>query len=40
MTHGDVGLATVNYERSLELNPENGNAVEMLAKLREKKVGS
>ena len=34
MTNGDVELAIANYERSLELNPENGNAVTMLQKLR------
>ncbi len=35
MIHGDVELAIANYERSLALDPENGNAVEMLRKLRE-----
>ncbi len=35
MIHGEAELAIANYERSLELNPDNGNAVEMLKKLRE-----
>jgi CubicO group peptidase (beta-lactamase class C family) len=34
MNHGDKALAITNYERSLALNPANGNAVRMLAKLR------
>jgi len=34
MNHGDKALAIANYERSLALNPANGNAVRMLAKLR------
>ncbi len=38
MTHGDGALAIANYQRSLELNPENANAVEMLKKLREQDV--
>ena len=32
---GDVAAAIRNYEKSLELNPENENAVAMLAKLRQ-----
>jgi len=35
MARGDRELAIANYERSLELNPDNGNAVEMLKKLNE-----
>jgi Tfp pilus assembly protein PilF len=34
MTDGDNELAVKNYEKSLELNPENSNAVEMLKKLK------
>jgi len=34
MINGDKELAIKNYERSLELNPKNSNAVEMLKKLR------
>jgi len=34
MKSGDVEQAIANYERSLELNPDNQNAVEMLKKLR------
>jgi tetratricopeptide (TPR) repeat protein len=34
MISGDKELAIKNYEKSLELNPENSNAVEMLKKLR------
>jgi tetratricopeptide (TPR) repeat protein len=34
MERGDTKPAIANYERSLELNPNNGNAVEMLTKLR------
>jgi len=34
MVKGDKELAIRNYQRSLELNPENTNAVEMLKKLR------
>ena len=33
MTAGDRELAIANYQRSLELNPKNTNAVEMLKKL-------
>jgi CubicO group peptidase (beta-lactamase class C family) len=33
MTNGDTELASRNYRRSLELNPGNTNAVEMLKKL-------
>lgn len=32
--HGDSALAIANYERSLELNPDNQNAKEKLAELR------
>jgi predicted alpha/beta superfamily hydrolase len=35
MVNGNVLAAIANYERSLELNPENENAVEQLAALRE-----
>jgi CubicO group peptidase (beta-lactamase class C family) len=34
MVKGDKELAIKNYQRSLELNPKNANAVEMLKKLR------
>lgn len=34
MLNGDQALAIKNYEKSLELDPANGNAVEMLKKLR------
>jgi len=34
MVRGDTEDAIVNYKRSLELNPENGNAVKMLEKLK------
>lgn len=34
MDHGDRALAITNYERSLQLNPANDNAVRMLQKLR------
>jgi CubicO group peptidase (beta-lactamase class C family) len=34
MVHGDSALAIANYEKSLELNPDNANAVEMLRRLR------
>ena len=33
MTNGDEELAFLNYKRSLELNPGNKNAIEMLKKL-------
>ena len=33
MENGDIELAIQNYEKSLELNPDNANAVEMLKKL-------
>ena len=33
MTAGNVELAVANYERSLELNPDNTNATAMLARL-------
>jgi hypothetical protein len=35
MDDGDKPRAIANYQKSLELNPKNGNAVEMLQKLRE-----
>jgi tetratricopeptide (TPR) repeat protein len=34
MMNGDKELATRNYQRAVELNPQNTNAVEMLKKLR------
>jgi TolA-binding protein len=34
MLHGDKELATRNYRRAVELNPQNANAAEMLKKLR------
>jgi len=34
MAKGDTSRSIVNYEKSLELNPENINAVEMLKRLR------
>lgn len=34
MENGDKDLAIKNYEKSLELNPQNTNAVDMLMKLR------
>ncbi len=34
MVNGDKELAIKNYEKSLELNPKNTNAVDMLKKLR------
>lgn len=36
MIHGDNELAIQNYEKSLELNPRNTNAVQMIEKLRKK----
>jgi len=36
MVNGDTELAIKNYEKSLELNPENTNAKNMLQKLKEK----
>ena len=33
MKNGDKELAIKNYEKSLELNPDNTNAVEMLKKM-------
>lgn len=35
MTNGDKELAIKNYEKSLELNPKNQNAVDMLKKLKQ-----
>jgi tetratricopeptide (TPR) repeat protein len=34
MVNGDKALAITNYEKSLELNPDNQNAVEQLETLR------
>jgi tetratricopeptide (TPR) repeat protein len=34
MIQGNKEQAIMNYEKSLEINPENTNAVEMLKKLR------
>jgi cytochrome c-type biogenesis protein CcmH/NrfG len=34
MKNGDKELAIENYQRALELNPANTNAVEMLKRLR------
>ncbi|HEY4617190.1 MAG TPA: tetratricopeptide repeat protein [Flavobacterium sp.] len=34
MNKGDKTLAIKNYEKSLELNPNNGNAKDMLTELR------
>jgi len=34
MTSGDKEMAVINYEKSLELNPENANAVQQLKVLR------
>ena len=34
MVKGDKELAIKNYQRSLELNPQNTNAADMLKKLR------
>ena len=34
MIDGDKELATRNYQRAVELNPQNSNAIEMLKKLR------
>ncbi len=35
MVNGNKELAIKNYEKSLELNPQNTNAIDMLKKLRE-----
>ena len=35
MVRGDRKKAVASYKRSLELNPENANAVEMLGRLGE-----
>jgi hypothetical protein len=35
MKNGQKKLAIVNYEKSLSLNPENVNARDMLAKLKD-----
>ncbi len=37
MAGGNAKLAIENYQKSLQLDPENANAVEMLKRLREKK---
>jgi tetratricopeptide (TPR) repeat protein len=37
MKNGDTTLAIANYKKSLELNPENNNAVKMLEELQGKK---
>ena len=34
MKNGQLKLAISSYEKSLELNPENANAKEMIAKLK------
>jgi D-alanyl-D-alanine-carboxypeptidase/D-alanyl-D-alanine-endopeptidase len=36
MNNGDKDLAVKNYKRSLELNPENSNAVSMLKRLNDR----
>jgi tetratricopeptide (TPR) repeat protein len=36
MINGDKNAAIENYKKSLELNPNNGNAREMLKRLQEK----
>jgi hypothetical protein len=33
MLNGDTALAIQNYKRSLQLDPKNTNAIEMLKKL-------
>ena len=35
MIAGDIDGAIASYERSLELNPGNANAVDMIARIRE-----
>jgi cytochrome c-type biogenesis protein CcmH/NrfG len=35
MTNGDKERAIKNYQKAVELNPQNTNAIEMLKKLRE-----
>jgi len=37
MIKGDTGLAILNYEKSLQLNPENTNAIKMLERMRSNK---
>lgn len=37
MKNGERALAIKNYQRSLELDPKNQNAVDMLKKLKEQK---
>jgi tetratricopeptide (TPR) repeat protein len=37
MINGDIEFAIANYRKSLELNPKNTNAAEMLNKLGQKK---
>jgi hypothetical protein len=34
MDNGDTELAIANYQKSLQLDPSNGNAVQMLKKLK------
>jgi Tfp pilus assembly protein PilF len=36
MRNGDKELAIVNYQKSLDLNPNNTNAIETLKRLRAK----
>jgi hypothetical protein len=36
MRHGDVERAIENYERSIQLNPDNTNGVQKLSELRKK----
>ena len=36
MANGEKELAIANYKKSLELNPQNQNAVEMLKKLEQR----
>jgi tetratricopeptide (TPR) repeat protein len=40
MKAGQKGLAIQNYEKSLQLDPKNQNAVEMLKKLKDNEVTS
>ena len=34
--NGDSDLALVNYKKSLELNPDNSNAIEMIQKIQKR----
>ncbi len=36
MINGAYELATKNYEKAIELNPDNGNAIRMVKKIQEK----